>query len=255
MSLRGAQGRRARWLLLGTAVVQAVSPSVVGFAEDAADPVVVPPRAFFAIWGVVVLGSIAAALWGMPLRRATRAPWTHVQVPVSVVQVGFVLCLLAAATAPVLTLPIFLVMLGALAWSLHAVLDVPADRTTRVLLAGTLGVYTGWTSAAVWLNAATLVPGDAGGTWWLFVAAAALTACLGARAFGGQPAFTLAAGWALLGVLVSTVEAGQRGLAVLAGSGIAAVAITALGSRRSGASRRANSRAAAGCRSTRTAVN
>ena len=235
-SVRAVRGRRARWLLLGTALAQAVSPQVVGFDEESgADPVVVPPGSFFAIWGVVVVGSVAAALWGLPLRRATRAPWTAVQVPVSLVQVGFVVWLLAAAAAPAFTLPVFLVMLGALAWSLRAVLRTPADRPTRVLLGGTLGVYTGWSAAAVWLNAATLLPGAAPVAWVLLVAGAALTACAGVRLFGGQPAFTLAAGWALLGVIVSAAGAGERGLAALAAVGLAGAVVTALASRRSAA--------------------
>ncbi|MGY1706789.1 hypothetical protein ACI79C_19655 [Geodermatophilus sp. SYSU D00697] len=236
-TVQAGRGRRARWLLLGTAVLQAVSPLVAGFDQGSgADPVVVPPGGFFAVWGVVVLGSVAAALWGLPLHRATRAPWTGVQVPVSVAQVGFVVWLLAAATTPALTLPVFLGMLGVLTWSLWTVLHTPADRLTRVLLGGTLGVYTGWSAAAVWLNAATLLPGDATAVWALLVAGAALTACAGARLFGGQWGFTLAAGWALLGVVVSTSGAGEPGLAALAAGGLAAVAVTALASRRSAAS-------------------
>lgn len=232
-SVRAGRGRRARWLLLGTAVAQAVSPLVAGFDQGSgADPVVVPPGPFFAVWGVVVLGSVAAALWGLPLPRATRGPWTAVQVPVSVVQVGFVVWLLAAATAPALTLPVFLVMLGVLTWSLWTVLRTPADRLTRILLGGTLGVYTGWSAAAVWLNAAALLPGGATAAWALLVAGAALTACAGARLFGGQIGFTLAAGWALLGVVVSTSGAGETGLAALATAGLAAVAVTALASRK-----------------------
>src|SRR3712207_1924987 len=132
-SVLAGRGRRARWLLPGTAVVQAVSPLIAGFDQGSgADPVVVPPGPFFAVWGVVVLGSVAAALAGLPLPRATRGPWPAVQVPVSVAQVGFVVWLLAAATAPALTLPVFLVMLGVLTWSLWTVLRTPADRLTRV---------------------------------------------------------------------------------------------------------------------------
>ncbi len=62
-TVRAGRGRRARWLLLGTAVVQAASPLFAGFDQGSdADPVVVPPGPFFAVWGVVVLGSVAAAL-------------------------------------------------------------------------------------------------------------------------------------------------------------------------------------------------
>jgi len=180
----------------------------------------------------VVVGCVAAALWGLPLDRATRPPWTDVQLPVSAVQVGFVLWLVSAASAPALTLPVFVLMLGALAWSLRIVLRTPADRATRVLLGGTLGVYTGWSAAAVWLNAATLLDVDAVAAGALFVAGAAMTACLGARLFGGQPAFALAAGWALLGVVLSSAAAGRSDLAVLAGTGLVAVAVTALLSHR-----------------------
>ena len=136
-SVRAHRGRWTRWLLLGTALVQAGSPLVAGFDQGSgADPVVVPPGPFFAVWGVVVLGSVAAALWGLPLPRATRAPWTAVQVPVSVAQIGFVVWLLTAATAPALTLPVFLVMLGVLTWSLRGVWARLLDRVTRVKLGG-----------------------------------------------------------------------------------------------------------------------
>ncbi len=155
------------------------------------------------------------------------------QVPVSVVQIGFVVWLLAAATTPALTLPVFLLMLVTLARSLRAVLRTPADRPTRALLGRTLGVYIGWSAAAVRLNGATLLPGDATGAWALLVVGAALTACTGARLFGGQLAFTLAAGWALLGVVVATSGAGEPGLAALWTVGLAAVVATALASRNS----------------------
>ena len=84
----------------------------------------------------------------------------------------------------------------------------------------------------MWLNAATLLPGDASVVWALLVAGAALTACAGVRLFGGQPAFTLAAGWAQLGVAVSAAGAGERGLAALAATGLAGAVVTALVSRR-----------------------
>src|SRR3954452_13655831 len=152
--------RRGRWLLLLTAVAQAVSPLVIPFDQGSQrDPVVVPPGPFFAIWGVIVLGCLAAAAWGFPAARADRAPWRRVQLPLSLAQVGFVVWLVVAARLPVLTLPVFVGMLVLLVPSLLAVLRSAADRPTRVLLGGTLGLYTGWTAAAVWLNAATLLPG------------------------------------------------------------------------------------------------
>lgn len=152
-------GSRGRWLLLGTALAQAASPPLAGLDQGSgSDPVVVPPGPFFAIWGPVVLGCLAAAVHGFPARRATTDPWRRVQVPLSAAQAGFVLWLVAAATAPVLTVPVFAGMLAALLVCLRLVVRTPTDRWTRVLLGGSVGLYAGWASAAVWVNAATLLP-------------------------------------------------------------------------------------------------
>jgi hypothetical protein len=214
-------------VLLVTALAQAGSPLLVPFdGRVDADPVVVPPGPFFSIWAVITLGCLAAALWGLPLHRAQRAPYDRIQLPLSVAQVGFVAWLLAADRVPALTLPVFLLMLAALAPSLRTVVRTPADRGTRLLLGGSLGLYTGWTTAAVWLNAATLLPGAAAADTTVLaalLAGAVVTGALGARTFDGQAAYVLAAGWALLGVLVSTARAGAVSLSAVAALGLAAV--------------------------------
>ncbi|MGR6966945.1 hypothetical protein ACU610_21020 [Geodermatophilus sp. URMC 61] len=225
-------GRRGRWLLLGTALAQAASPPLAGFEQGSgSDPVVVPPGPFFAIWGLVVLGCLAAAVHGLPLRRATTDPWRRVQVPLSTVQAGFVLWLVAAAQAPVLTVPVFAGMLATLLLCLRLVVRTPADRWTRVLLGGSVGLYAGWASAAVWVNAATLLPdrvGDGTVVPGLLLAGAALTAAVVAWRVQGQPAYVLAAGWALLGALVSSLRAGATVLGAVAGAGLVAVAAVAV---------------------------
>jgi hypothetical protein len=235
------RGRRGRWLLLGTAVAQAISPLFAGFEQGSwDDPIVVPPGPFFAIWGVVTLGSLAAAAWGFPVQRATTAPYVRIQVLVSLAQVGFVAWLVAAALAPVLTLSIFIAMLALLVPSLRAVVRAPADNVTRLLLGGSLGLYTGWATAAVWLNAATLIPdlaADGKGSATTVVLGAlligaSLASVIGARIFEGQTGFVLGAGWGLLGVLLSTVGAGATALSVIAALGLAAVLLTAALARR-----------------------
>ncbi|HYX94548.1 MAG TPA: hypothetical protein VE823_05740 [Geodermatophilus sp.] len=232
MTSTSRRGTRGRWVLLGTAVVQAVSPPLAGFDQGSgSDPVVVPPGPFFAIWGPIVLGCLTAALWGLPLRRATAEPWRRVQLPLSLAQVGFAVWLVAAARLPVATLPVFVGMLVALVVCLRAVVATPADRVTRVLLGGSVGLYTGWSSAAVWINAATLLPkGAASATAPLaaLLAGAALTTAALTRAVHGQRPYVLAASWALLGALVSTAGAGAVPLAVVAAAGLAVVAATAL---------------------------
>ncbi|MGY1709683.1 hypothetical protein ACI8AC_09265 [Geodermatophilus sp. SYSU D00758] len=219
-------GSRGRWLLLATAVAQAAAPPFAGFDQGSgADPVVVPPGPFFAIWGPVVLGCLAAAVWGLPLRRATADPWRRVHVPLSLAQAGFVLWLVAAAWAPVLTLPVFAGMLALLVVALRAVMTAPADRVTRVLLGGSLGLYAGWASAAVWVNAATLLPERAVSVPLLaaLLAGAAGTAAALSRLLRGQVAFVAAASWALVGALVSSAAAGAAAPALVAAGGLAVV--------------------------------
>ena len=123
-------------VLLGTAVLQLMSPAVVGFDQSAPeDPPVVPPDFFFGIWAVITLGCVAAAVWGLPPSRAVRAPYRQVQVPVSLVQVLFVVWLVLARVSPPFTVPVFAAMLTVLADALKRVVSSPWDRITRVLLA------------------------------------------------------------------------------------------------------------------------
>ncbi|MDG6109548.1 hypothetical protein Daura_31635 [Dactylosporangium aurantiacum] len=232
-----------RWLLLGTALLQASAPALVGFGGDGADPPIVPPASFFAVWGVVVLGCVLAALWGLPRRRAGTAPYRSIQLPLSAVQLGFVAWLVAARSPTAwLTLPIFAAMLAGLVLSLRRVLAnrsaSEADRISRALLGGVLGVYAGWSTAAVWINAATLLPdsalnGDAGLILQCaFALAAAAAATTGTYVLRGQAAYTLTAGWALTGVTVSALTAGATPLAVTAVAGLLVVGGVALLRRR-----------------------
>jgi len=220
-------GRRGRWLLLGTAVAQLASPAFVPFDLTGDDTVLVPPGPFFAIWGPITVGCLVAAVRGFPLHRATSAPWREVQLPLSVAQVGYVAWLVAAAAAPRLTLPVFLGMLAALAPALRAVVRTPGDPLTRLLLGGSIGLYAGWTSAAVWLNAGVLVPTAGPLLLAALLVGAAATGVAGARLSRGQPGYLLAVGWALLGGLVSTARDGEPALAALAAAGLAALAAAA----------------------------
>ncbi|MFI5912150.1 hypothetical protein [Dactylosporangium sp. NPDC051541] len=128
-----AAGGAGRWLLLGTALLQAAAPPLIGFAGDATDPPIVPPGPFFAVWGAVVLGCLLAAAWGLPRRRAATTPYRLVQLPLSLVQLGFVGWLLAAGSRPAwLTLPYTLTA----AWALTGV-TVSAVMAGRPVLAAT----------------------------------------------------------------------------------------------------------------------
>ncbi|AEV84327.1 hypothetical protein ACWT_3304 [Actinoplanes sp. SE50] len=135
----------AAGVLLATAILQAVSPLFVGFDQgEANDPVLVPPGPFFGIWGVVIAGSVAHAVWGLADRRSAVDPYRSVQLPLSLVHVLVAAWLLAAEHAPWATLPIFAIMVAVLVACLRAVLassEIP--RATRWLLGGTVGIYAG----------------------------------------------------------------------------------------------------------------
>lgn len=229
-----------RWLLLGSALLQLASPVLVGFEQNAwEDPVVVPPGPFFGIWSLITVGCVAAAVWGLPRRRAASMPYRAVQGPVSVAQLLFGAWLVAAATVPVLTVPVFVGMVAVLTHALRIVVATPTDRVTEWLLGGTLGLYTGWSATAVWLNVATLLPVEVRtnhAVLTAFLIGAVGTGIAGALLFRGSLAFVAAATWAFTGILVSTVKADGAGLAAVAAVGLAAVLVAGAVARlRSGA--------------------
>src|SRR3712207_6254997 len=106
----------------------------------------------------------------------------------------------------------------------------------RVLLWGTLGLYTGWSSVAIWLNLTTALV--AGGAPITSPAAIAGQAAILAGAVGTAVAITwftrgllpyaATIAWALGGVIVSTVQEGYPLLAAAAALGLAIVLATAV---------------------------
>ncbi|HEY6935276.1 MAG TPA: hypothetical protein VI452_17905 [Marmoricola sp.] len=227
----------ARWWLLGTAVLQLVSPAVIPFdGGSARDLPVVPPSFFFGIWSVITIGCVAAAAWGMPQSRASRPPYRRVQMPVSVVQVLFIVWLVLARFLPPLTVLVFATMLALLTYAMKVVVSSPADRVTRVLLGGSLGLYAGWTAGAVWLNLVTVLPLEVQGDRAVLATAllaAAATCVSGALFFRGSAGFVVGATWACMGILLTSAMAGEVGLAAVAAAGLLATLIAgALASRR-----------------------
>lgn len=226
-----------RWVLLATAILQAASPALVGFEQDGRDPVVVPPGAWFSIWGLILLGGLLVAVRGLPGRRAATPAWTRLAGPLSAVQVGFVVWLIMADIAPPLTVPVFTAMLALLLWSLHRTVPDLGDRVDRVLVGTALGLYAGWASAAVWVNTATVLPGldrdplGPGATisLALLLAGAVGTLVAGLLLTRREPAYAAAGLWALSGVVVSTASAGATTLAIVAAGGALLVLAVAVG--------------------------
>ncbi|WP_432542558.1 hypothetical protein [Kineococcus sp. SYSU DK002] len=223
--------RAGRWVLLVTALAQLAGPALAGFDQgDAEDPVVVPPGPFFAVWAVVLLGCLAVAVRGFPRHRAGTAGYRRLHLPLSLAQVGFVAWLWAAATAPVATVPVFAVVLVCLGVALHRAppAGVATTASGGALPEAVLGVYAGWSAAAVWINTATVLDRPSGPTLTGLLAGAVVTAVLlvtvVARTLAARSAAAAASAWALCGVALSTSAAGAAGSSAVALTGLAAVA-------------------------------
>lgn len=226
----------ARVLLTVTAVLMPVASVLIPVDTDpsGADQAVVPPGAFFAIWGLVIIGSwaVAAVGWtrsGAPLVDAVA--W-----PLGIAQAGFSVWLLFAhlrATHPAVeaigTVLTFVVMLASLLVALARLRAVHAPF--RTLVGGSTGLFAGWSSAAIWLNLVTVLPGalgDSAVVQSLAVAGAAITTV--AVIMTLRPAWTYpgAVIWALIGIAISAARFGAWPPFAVALIGIVVVSIVAV---------------------------
>jgi len=143
------------------------------------------------------------------------------------------------------TLVVFLVMLAGL---LRALAYAQKQRAAiqawswlpRLLLWGTLGLYTGWSSVAIWLNLTTALVGSGAPTTTPAAIAGQAAILVGAVGTAiaitwytrGLLPYVATIAWALGGVMVSTIQEGYPVLAATAGVGLTAVLVTAVPARR-----------------------
>lgn len=245
----------ARVLALVLAVGQLVSPLFlfIGNAalqtDGSGEPPIVPAGYTFAIWALICILGAAHAVWqlsGRGIDDADARLREELAWPLAGVYAGFSLWLVfASTTATWVTVVIFAVMLVLLLQALrtaraHRERIASWSRIGRGLTWGVLGIYTGWTSVAVWVNLTTALV-DLGapttGTAGTFgqlgtLAAATATACLVAAWTGGLLPFSAAAAWALLGATIGAAAAGATLLAATAAVGLAVLVATTLVARR-----------------------
>lgn len=231
-------------LLLVLAVGQILSSLLVPTGElqnsdRAGEPPIVPPGFAFSIWGLVLALSAGYALWALLTRRQGAELRERLAAPLAVVFAGFAAWLVAAVVQPTwATLVIFLVMLAGLFRALSVAFAARAEigswsRLGRGLLWGTLGVYTGWSSIAVWLNLTTSlalsgapITGTAGVLGQLAVlAGATATACAVVWWTRGLLPYVGATAWALAGAALGASGAGEPVLAVTALVGLVVVGV------------------------------
>jgi hypothetical protein len=238
---------RRAWLLLPLALLQIAGPLVPAIRDNAftrpdrlGEPAIVPAGYTFAIWGLIEAVSLGWALWS--LARPTPLG-ERLAGPLAVVFAGFTLWLLAVTFVDPnwLTLVIFLGMFAGLLAALRTALGARAEVAdwslpARGLLWGVLGLYTGWTSVAVWANLTTAlvsvgapVAGPVGVAGQLAVlAGAAATAAAILRWTGGLLPYAGAVLWAFVGVALGAAGAGEPVLtAAAAGAAALVLGLTA----------------------------
>jgi hypothetical protein len=187
-------------------------------------PSIQPAGYAFAIWSVIYLWLIAHAVFGL-WKRPDRAEWDRVRLPLTVaVAVGAVWLSIAGQSAVWGTVTIWIMAGAAILAFLRA--DPGVDRW---MLSGPTAIFAGWLSAASAVSTGVLIAGYG----WLSDtgAAAAMLALVLALAVTVQmrrpamPVYGLTVIWALAGVIVANAG-GNLTVAVLAGSGIAVMAVT-----------------------------
>lgn len=236
-----------RVVLVVLAVGQVVSPFVVSAlgggefrtSDRAGEPAIVPAGYAFSIWGLVEALCLVYAVWALVTRTPGQDVRDRLARPLSVVFAGFTVWLVAAEVEPVWsTVAVFVVMLVALLKALEIALRHRAEiarwhRAPRLLLWSLLGVYTGWSSIAIWVNFTTAltesgapIDGTAGVAGQIAVlAGATATAVVLLWRTSGLLPYGLAVVWALVAVVIAAAQAGQPLLAVIAAAALVCVGV------------------------------
>jgi hypothetical protein len=205
------------------------------YPDPQVNPPVQPAGYAFAIWGPIYLWLLAHAAFGL-FSRADDAGWDATRWPLFLSLAVGASWISVAQRSPVMaTVLIWIMLAGALAALLRA------PRGDRWLLAGPVGLYAGWLTAASFVALGLLGGGydillpDAGWAWVALLAALVTVTAVQSRV-PHAPEYGLAAAWAFAAVGVANW--GQSVLlvaaALLAAAGAAAYAL-ALG--RAGARR------------------
>lgn len=238
--------RRLRRLLVVLAIGQPVSSLVFDWLSPttlqsgAEFSPIVPPGAWFAIWGLIIVTSILWAL--LQVRPSTITPNPGIRDrlagPLAVVFAGFALWLATASLGqdnPLGLLVFVMINSGhVVAWTrlVRARDEVAAwNALERGILYLMMGVYAGWTSMAFFVQIATVTQGLGapvdtvwGIVWQALVLAAATGTAVG-FVYGtrGSIIYALTVTYALVGVGISTGEAGLTALWVTCIAGVTIV--------------------------------
>ena len=177
----------------------------------------------FSIWGVIYLWLIAASAWG--LRKAPKdAGWQAMRAPLLISLVVGTFWIAAANAAPVLATAMIVVMAVAAVMAF-----LRAGASDPFWQIGPVGLYAGWLTAATGVAIAVLLSGYG----ILSAAAAAVVLILAVLVVAlwvqsRKPramTYSIAVAWALIGVVAVNWGTDSRDVAVVAGVGIALLAV------------------------------
>jgi hypothetical protein len=187
-------------------------------------PSIQPAGYAFAIWSVIYLWLIAHAVFGV-WKRSESAAWDRVRLPLTIaVAVGAVWLWIAGQSAIWGTVTIWIMAGAAILAFLRA-----DPATDRWMLSGPTAIFAGWLSAASAVSTGVLIAGygwlsDTGSAAAMLALVLAIAVTVQMRR-PGMPVYGLTVIWALAGVIVANAGANLT-VAVMAGSGIAVMAVT-----------------------------
>jgi hypothetical protein len=198
-----------------------------GFSEDQLpipqiDPPIQPAGYAFSIWGLIYGWLVVSAVYGL-WKRADNPAWDKVRLPLLIsLALGTPWLAVANASAIWATVLIFGMAIPAIA----AVLVAP--KADRYWLRAPVSIYAGWLTAAAFVSLGSTMAGYGvlmGAVGWAYVG---IIAALGVAAFtqlrSGAPGYGLTLIWALFAIIVSN-GTDQLGVSLLAGAGIAVMAV------------------------------
>jgi len=209
---------------LAFAAGSAMTPGFDGF-DPAAFPhtvenlLLTPAGYAFAIWGPIFIALILNAFYGL-IKRDTNPVWDHARWPLFGAQVlGAAWIGIATLSPPMATLVIWVMLILTLI-SLNRVLSSPEIWWLKV----PLGLLAGWLTAASWVALTTTAVGWIEGLSpsvgsWIGLAGALITA-LAVLRLQRQPAYAVAAIWALIGIIVANLG-GNTAFVAATGAGAA----------------------------------
>lgn len=229
-----APGARLRAALLLAAALAfplaaVLLPPFTGYAPDAFPvpqdrPPVQPAGFAFSIWGLIYLGLIVHAGWGLAA-RAGAPDWDAGRLPLAGSLILGTAWIAIALRAPIAATAVLFLML---ALALAALLRAPVREVW--LSRAPVALYAGWLTAASFVSVGLLVGGyglagsNAGAALAVLPFAIAFAAAVQWR-LGRVPAYGAGAGWGLFGIAAANLTA-QPAVAALAAAGIAAVAVS-----------------------------